>query len=319
MILTDPDLESDPALKKTSAARGGARGTRLKTSELKLPSARSLARFLKAAQEAVRLKGQVTVLLTTDAAIAKLNRRFRGKNTATDVLSFPAAGLGAEGIAGDLAISVTTALRQAAGQGHGLAAEIKVLILHGVLHLAGFDHETDEGQMARRERALRGKLRLPMGLIERGAAGDFPQGLKPRTSSGQSSARLKSCPVTKLASGTARLKSSPFKTARTRAKTEAAKGDERFSGAKAHRSSKQAFRGLKAPAPSSKSVTSAPAPSSKCVTSAPAPSSKSLTPAPAPSDRSVNPNKNGSSHNIGSSHKNAFSKKKVGFLRGKRA
>jgi probable rRNA maturation factor len=129
-----------------------------------------LARFLKAAQEAVRLKGQVTILLTTDAAIAKLNRQFRGKNKATDVLSFPAEGLGAEGIAGDVAISVTTALRQAAGQGHSVAAEIKVLILHGVLHLAGFDHEADEGQMARRERVLRGKLRLPLGLIERAGA-----------------------------------------------------------------------------------------------------------------------------------------------------
>ena len=126
--------------------------------------------FLKAAQEAVRLKGQVTVLLTTDAAIAKLNRRFRGKNKATDVLSFPAEGLGAEEIAGDLAISVTTALAQAAEQGHSLATEIKVLILHGVLHLAGFDHEADAGQMARRERVLRGKLGLPLGLIERATA-----------------------------------------------------------------------------------------------------------------------------------------------------
>jgi probable rRNA maturation factor len=153
-----------------------------------------LARFLKAAQEAVRLKGQVTVLLTTDAAIRDLNRRFRGKNKATDVLSFPAEGLGAEGIAGDVAISVTTALRQAAGQGHSLATEIKVLVLHGMLHLAGFDHEVDEGRMARRERLLRGKLGLPQGLIERAAQKTIPQGLKPKTSFTQPSARLKPRP-----------------------------------------------------------------------------------------------------------------------------
>ena len=168
MILVDPDLDPDPALKAASATRGSARGALQKSSDFRLPSARSLARFLKAAQEAVRLKGQVTVLLTTDAAIRDLNRRFRGENKATDVLSFPAEGLGAEGIAGDVAISVTTALRQATWQGHSLATEIKVLILHGVLHLAGLDHEADEGQMARRERLLRGRLGLPLGLIERG-------------------------------------------------------------------------------------------------------------------------------------------------------
>jgi probable rRNA maturation factor len=134
-----------------------------------LPSARTLARFLAAAQKAIRLNGQVTVLLTTDAAIRKLNRQFRGKNKSTDVLSFPAAGPGAEDIAGDLAISVTTAFRQAAEQGHSLSTEIKVLILHGLLHLAGYDHEADSGRMARRERLLRAKLNLPQGLIERTA------------------------------------------------------------------------------------------------------------------------------------------------------
>ena len=129
------------------------------------PSARTLARFLTQAQAAVRLRGQVTVLLTTDAAIRRLNRRFRGKNKATDVLSFPAdaAQPAREKIAGDLAISVPTALRQAAEQGHSLSTEIKVLILHGLLHLAGYDHEADTGQMARRERLLRARLRLPAG------------------------------------------------------------------------------------------------------------------------------------------------------------
>ncbi len=76
---------------------------------------------------------------------------------------------GPEKIAGDLAISVPTARRQAAEQGHSLSTEIKVLILHGLLHLAGYDHEADAGQMARRERLLRARLRLPQGLIERAA------------------------------------------------------------------------------------------------------------------------------------------------------
>src|ERR1039458_1461945 len=165
MILFDPDLEPHPAPSKTSAKR-----TVAPNKNLRLPSARTLARFLTQAQFAVRLRGQVTVLLTTDAAIRKLNRQFRGKDKATDVLSFPAEGIGAEEIAGDLAISVPTALRQAVEQGHSLSAEIKVLILHGLLHLAGHDHESDTGKMARRERQLRSRLGLPQGLIERAEA-----------------------------------------------------------------------------------------------------------------------------------------------------
>jgi probable rRNA maturation factor len=117
------------------------------------------------------LRGQVTVLLSTDATIRDLNRRFRDKNEATDVLSFPAKPLQntkqAERVAGDVAISVETALRQAAEQGHALATEIKVLILHGLLHLAGYDHETDAGKMRRRECKLRERFGLPRGLIER--------------------------------------------------------------------------------------------------------------------------------------------------------
>ena len=132
-----------------------------------MPSVRTLARFLREAEAAVRLRGQVSVLLTTDRKIRALNRRFRGKDKATDVLSFPAPETVAGEVAGDLAISVPTARRQAREQEHALAAEIKVLILHGLLHLAGFDHERDEGEMARRERLLRGRLGLPLGLIER--------------------------------------------------------------------------------------------------------------------------------------------------------
>jgi probable rRNA maturation factor len=168
MILLDPDLDPDPAAKKPSTAKRsvGPKSGNPKIS-IDLPSARALARFLARAQALVGLKGQVTVLLTTDASIRGLNRRFRGKNQATDVLSFPAEGLGARETAGDLAISVTTAMRQAREHGHGLWTEIKVLILHGLLHLAGYDHETDGGRMARRESVLRAELRLPQGLIER--------------------------------------------------------------------------------------------------------------------------------------------------------
>jgi probable rRNA maturation factor len=172
MILLDPDLKPVPALRSTSATQ-----TVASNKNLRLPAARTLARFLSEAQKILRLQGHVTVLLTTDAAIRKLNRQFRHKDKATDVLSFPAEcsfpaegpmpGTAAEKIAGDVAISVPTAIRQSIGQGHSLATEIKILILHGLLHLAGHDHESDAGKMARRERLLRARLNLPQGLIER--------------------------------------------------------------------------------------------------------------------------------------------------------
>lgn len=168
MILLDPDLSSP-----RSTPRGASPQSE---KDARLPSVRALTLFLRKARAAVRLKGQVTVLLTSDEAIRRLNRQFRGKNKTTDVLSFPAMqGPGTEEMAGDLAISVPTASKQAGEQGHPLATEIKVLILHGLLHLAGYDHETDEGQMARRERLLRARLNLPLGLIERAGKGSSPE------------------------------------------------------------------------------------------------------------------------------------------------
>ncbi len=125
-----------------------------------------LARFLKSAQRAVNLSGEVNLLLADDARLKTLNEAFRGKNKPTDVLSFPAAA-NAEGAAGDLAISVETAARQAAEHGHALEDELRVLTLHGLLHLAGYDHETDVGEMRALETSLRTKLKLPGGLIER--------------------------------------------------------------------------------------------------------------------------------------------------------
>ncbi len=170
MIFLDPDLDPDPAPRANAAKRHVASPSPNIAKNEHVPSQRTLSRFLRAAQTAMRLNGQVTVLLTTDDAVRSLNRRFRGKNKATDVLSFPAGGPVAAQIAGDLAISIPTARRQATEQGHSLAIEIKVLMLHGLLHLAGYDHETDAGAMARRERLLRARLRLPLGLIERAGA-----------------------------------------------------------------------------------------------------------------------------------------------------
>jgi len=104
-------------------------------------------------------------LITTDEELRRLNRKFRKKDQATDVLSFPAVQ--SDGVLGDIAISFERAKLQAAEHRHAVGDEIGVLMLHGVLHLLGMDHETDRGQMARTERKWRARLRLPAGLIER--------------------------------------------------------------------------------------------------------------------------------------------------------
>jgi probable rRNA maturation factor len=160
MILFDPD--------QPEAAEGFPQFAAQPSS---LPAKPTLTRYMREVQSAVGLKGEVSVLLTTDAGIQSLNRRFRRKNKATDVLSFPVDDA-SFGSAGDLAISVETAARQAREQGHRLSVELRVLMLHGLLHLAGYDHEADEGEMARKEQRLRAKLRLPQGLIERVAPPD---------------------------------------------------------------------------------------------------------------------------------------------------
>lgn len=130
----------------------------------------ALERFAQRARNATHLKGTVNILVTSSAAVQALNRRFRGKNTATDVLSFP-SGLSASNtpskLEGDLAISADVARQNAQIMGHSLAEEVKILMLHGILHLAGFDHERDHGTMARKELQLRRALNLPLGLIER--------------------------------------------------------------------------------------------------------------------------------------------------------
>ena len=132
----------------------------------------SLAKFLVRARHAARLKGKVSVLVTGSQELQKLNRQFRGKDKATDVLSFPAPPEAADGLAGDVAISADIAAENAQRLRHEAADEIKILLLHGVLHLAGYDHEHDDGEMARKEQRLRKVLGLPIGLIERTAGRD---------------------------------------------------------------------------------------------------------------------------------------------------
>jgi probable rRNA maturation factor len=137
-----------------------------------------LARFLNRGRRTLRLDGEVTLLLASSAQLRRLNRQFRGKDYATDVLSFPSEIPPRQrqgrrsletraGYTGDIAISADIARQNGKRLGHGVAIEIKTLILHGLLHLAGYDHETDDGRMARKELLLRRALGLPKGLIER--------------------------------------------------------------------------------------------------------------------------------------------------------
>jgi probable rRNA maturation factor len=134
-------------------------------------SSATLERFVLRARRAAGLRGTTDVLVTSSGAMRSLNRQFRGKNKATDVLSFPANFAFRNGKtamqAGEIAISAEIAAQNAARLGHSAAQEVKILTLHGILHLAGFDHERDNGEMAREEMKLRQALRLPIGLLQR--------------------------------------------------------------------------------------------------------------------------------------------------------
>jgi probable rRNA maturation factor len=112
----------------------------------------------------VRARGNVTVALVPDRRIQELNRNYRGVDKATDVLSFPADE---PGLLGDVVIARGVARRQAREAGHDLPTELRVLALHGLLHLLGYDHEHDGGRMARLEARLRRKGGLREGLIQR--------------------------------------------------------------------------------------------------------------------------------------------------------
>ena len=117
-----------------------------------------LHQFLASLSRAARVSpGRFSVALVSDRRIAAFNRRYRGQPRPTDVLAFSASG---NGYLGDVVISVETARRQARRFGHSLGEEIKLLMLHGLLHLLGYDHDRDNGQMNRRELALRRRLGL---------------------------------------------------------------------------------------------------------------------------------------------------------------
>ncbi len=124
-------------------------------------SATQLQRFARRAQKLAEVQGEVDILIATNKRLRDLNRRFRRKNRPTDVLSFPRPS------GGDIAISAQIALENAQRYGHSLASELKILVLHGMLHLAGYDHESDNGRMARAEARLRSQLKLPASLIDR--------------------------------------------------------------------------------------------------------------------------------------------------------
>jgi probable rRNA maturation factor len=110
-------------------------------------------------------KGDLSIAIVSDRRMRALNRQFRGKDKVTDVLSFPAD---ARGFLGDIVIAAGVSKRQARDAGHSAQTEVRVLALHGLLHLLGYDHEADDGRMARAEARLRRKAGLPEGLIERG-------------------------------------------------------------------------------------------------------------------------------------------------------
>ena len=122
-----------------------------------------LAAWLRATAPA-RARGTVTVAIVPDGRVRRLNRVYRRKDAPTDVLSFSSED---PGYLGDIAIASGVARRQARAAGHSLQTELRVLALHGLLHLLGYDHEGDDGRMARVETRLRRRGGLREGLIER--------------------------------------------------------------------------------------------------------------------------------------------------------
>ena len=166
MIIIDPEANS---------SNKGRADAALALSALRL--------FLRRARKAVPVAGQVSVLLASDSAIKRLNGKFRGKNRPTDVISFPALEMPYTKISGRAdaqrilrsqgtwPFRFDAAARQAQRFGHPVVVELKILMLHGLLHLAGYDHETDAGEMAAREEQLRRRFRLPTTLIARTVRG----------------------------------------------------------------------------------------------------------------------------------------------------
>lgn len=140
-----------------------------------VPASRGLGSWLSEVAPATA-RGEVTLAIVSDRRMRVLNRTFRGKDYATDVLSFPVGtrDTGVDGpeaadppSLGDVVIAAGVAARQAREHGHTAATELRVLALHGLLHLLGYDHEVDRGRMSRAETRLRKKGGLPTGLIAR--------------------------------------------------------------------------------------------------------------------------------------------------------
>lgn len=127
---------------------------------------RALEAFARRLRDRVARGREFHCRVTGDAELRRLNRDFLGHDHATDVLSFPAVD---DGSLGDIAVSAARARAQGRRYGHSTENEMRVLMLHGVLHLLGYDHETDAGRMARAEARWRRELGLPGGLIERAA------------------------------------------------------------------------------------------------------------------------------------------------------
>lgn len=126
---------------------------------------RRLREFARQLAATVAGGRRFTCLLTDDRELRRLNRQFLGKDYPTDVLSFPEPG--PDDFLGEMAISVERAAAQAREYGHAVEDEIGILLLHGLLHLTGMDHETDRGRMARAEKRWRKALGLPSALVER--------------------------------------------------------------------------------------------------------------------------------------------------------
>lgn len=124
----------------------------------------AVAAFLQQLAEEFGDSAKFSVVVSEDSEVRAANRRFRAADRSTDVLSFPD---GEDRYLGDILISARMAAAQAGERGHTVEQEIETLALHGLLHLAGFDHETDDGQMRAQEQLLRRRHGLPCGLIER--------------------------------------------------------------------------------------------------------------------------------------------------------
>jgi probable rRNA maturation factor len=155
----DPD--SNPRAPRLTVTVTDGRGRRVADGGL----ARWLAQVAPAAA-----RGELAIALVSDARMIALNRTYRGKNVPTDVLSFVTEDSASRQL-GDLAIAKGVAVRQAREQGHSYQTELRVLALHGLLHLLGYDHDSlnDHGRMGRTEARLRRKGGLRVGLIARAA------------------------------------------------------------------------------------------------------------------------------------------------------